>query len=255
MTAITAQPEAGRRLLWEGLHNARDLGGHQAAGGLTRFGAVVRSEVPTLLTDAGRRQLEEHGVTGCLDLRSDEEAAEEPTPLMLERGYRRVPILDRESMLRVREMHRSEELMRFLLYTRSEQIAEALLNLLDLSAGGGVLVHCRAGKDRTGLLAALLLANAGVEAEAIALDHARSRLNLEPLFAYWATRARSEEERALASMRTFVPTRESMLVTLAGLKARHGGAAGYLRDAGLTADEVAALRLLLVQPVSPERAA
>jgi protein-tyrosine phosphatase len=253
--SITLPAEAEGKLAWDGLHNARDLGGIDTPDGPTRFGVVVRSEAPTLLTAGGRRRLEEHGVSAYLDLRSDEEAAEEPSPFALERGYRRVTILDREAMQRVRRMHESEDLMRFMLFKRAELIGEALLNLLDLSATGGVLVHCRAGKDRTGIVSALLLSNAGACNQAVADEHARSRLNLEPLFAYWASRARSEEERALASMPKFVPTRESMLVTLDEIAARHGGVPQYLRHIGLTADEVAALRLLLVSRRSANEAA
>jgi protein-tyrosine phosphatase len=244
--SITLAAEAERKLRFDGLHNARDLGGIDTPDGPTRYGAVVRSEAPTLLSAEGRRQLDEHGITGYLDLRSDEEAAEEPSPFALERGYRRVAILDSDAMQNVRGMHESEDLMRFMLFKRAELIGEALLNLLDLSVTGGVLVHCRAGKDRTGIVTALLLSNAGAGVQAVADEHARSRLNLEPLFAYWASRAQTEEERTLVSMRKFVPTRESMLATLAEIAARHVGVPQYLRDIGLTADEVAALRLLLV---------
>jgi protein-tyrosine phosphatase len=253
--SITLPVAAERKSGWDGLHNARDLGGIDTADGPTRFGVVVRSEAPTLLTAEGRRQLDEYGVNAYLDLRSDEEAAEEPSPFALERGYRRVAILDQEAMHHVRGMHESEDLMHFMLFKRAELVGEALLNLLDLSVTGGVLVHCRAGKDRTGIMAALLLSNAGVSWDAVADEHARSRLHLEPLFAYWASRAQSDEERALASMRKFVPTRESMLVTLGEIAARHGAVPQYLRHIGLTADEVTALRLLLIPRRSANEAA
>ncbi len=253
--SITLPAAIDRKLGWDGLHNARDLGGIETPDGPTRFGVVVRSEAPTLLTAHGRDQLEEYGISGHLDLRADEEADEEPSPFAGERGYRRVAILDREAMERVRGMHESEDLMHYMLFKRGELIGEALLNLLDLSATGGVLVHCRAGKDRTGILAALLLSNAGATPDAIADEHAKSRLNLEPLFAYWASRAQSEEERSLASMRKFVPTRESMLVTLGEIAARHGGVPLYLRHIGLTADEVTALGLLLIPSRTTNEAA
>lgn len=236
-----------RHLEIEGLYNARDLGGHPTPHGPTRRRAVVRSEAPTSLTETGRSQLAEHGVTAYLDLRSDEEAGEEPSPFAGSRWYRRVPLLDHTALLEVRELRRSEDLMRHLLFRRAEMVGEALLTLLDLAQTGGVLVHCRAGKDRTGLLAALLLANAGVEPTAVAVDHAHSQSRLEPLFAIWAARAGSDEERALISMRRFERTPQSMLVTLAELDARHAGVGGYLRFIGLLADEVAALQLVLVE--------
>jgi protein tyrosine/serine phosphatase len=209
--------EAGARLDWDGLQNARDLGGHPTPSGPTRHRVVVRSEVPSGLTQEGLRMLEEHGITGFLDLRSREEADTEPSPFTTRPGHRRVAMLDREAMGRVRKMTESEELFEFLLLDRARLVGEALGALLLLSAGGGVLVHCRAGKDRTGIVSALLLANAEVPWKTIAADHARSDVNLEPLFAVWAAEAVGEEERALASMRRFVAT----FTVLADEVARH----------------------------------
>src|ERR1700738_1747567 len=167
----TLRIQAGSTLDWDGLHNARDLGGHPTPSGPTRYGAVVRSEVPSRMTIPGRRKLEEHGIAGFLDLRSRNEADSEPSPFALRPGYRRVALLDREAMTLVRAMTESEELCEYLLLERGHLIGEALGTLLLLSAGGGVLVHCRAGKDRTGIIAGLMLANAGVPWKAIATDH------------------------------------------------------------------------------------
>lgn len=244
---MSSQPSiAGMDLAIEGLHNARDLGGHAGPHGITRHGAVVRSESPALLTEAGRQALRAHGITASLDLRSDEEVDEEPSPLAASNLYKRAPILDREAMLKVRDLSHSEDLMQFMLFERSAQLAGALAGLLELAAAGGVLIHCRAGKDRTGLVAALLLANVGVPPVDIADDHARSNLNLEPLFAHWQSIAKNEEEKALASMRRFAPTRESMLVTLDAVAARSGGVPQYLVEIGLSETQVAGLRRLLL---------
>jgi protein-tyrosine phosphatase len=245
------QPAAGASLDWAGLHNARDLGGHLTPQGRTRYGAVVRSEAPTRLTAAGRERLREHGITGFVDLRSEEEAAAEPSPFAGGRGYRRVPILDRPAMQAVRGMRRSEDLLRFMVFDRTELIGEALLNVLDLSADGGVLIHCRVGKDRTGVVAALLLLNAGVDPADVAADHARSEANLEPLLASLAVEARTDEERAEAGMRRFAPTPDSLLVALREITERHGSVPRYLREIGLTTDELAALRLLLTPSRRP----
>jgi protein-tyrosine phosphatase len=237
--------DAGARLEWDGLQNARDLGGHPTPSGPTRHQVVVRSEVPSRLTPNGRRRLEEHGISGFLDLRSREEADAEPSPFATRPGYRRVGMLDREAMGRVRRMTESEELFEYLLLDRAHLVGEALGAVLLLSTGGGVIVHCRAGKDRTGIISALLLANADVPWKSIAVDHARSDANLEPLFAIWAAEAVGEEERALASMRRFVATRRSVLRALGQVEAMYGSIAAYLVTTGLSHDEVNALHALL----------
>ena len=143
-------------------------------------------------------------------------------------------------------MTTAEELMKFILFDRADLVGAALLTLLELAGNGGVLVHCRVGKDRTGVVAALLLSNAGVQPEVIADDHALSRQYLEPLFATWAQRSPDDGARALAATRKFIPTRESMLHLLATVTSRHGGVPNYLREIGLAGDEIAALRLVLL---------
>ena len=66
----TEQREWARLLAWEGLLNARDLGGYPAAGGAqTRWGAVVRSDSLAALTEAGRAALADYGVRAIVDHR------------------------------------------------------------------------------------------------------------------------------------------------------------------------------------------
>ena len=70
-----------RQLEWEGCLNVRDLGGYPAANGReTRWGAVVRSDNLSPLTDAGREALRDHGIRSIIDLRMPEEAEQLPNP-------------------------------------------------------------------------------------------------------------------------------------------------------------------------------
>lgn len=242
-------PEAIATRSLPGFLNARDLGGHRAGSSVTRSRVVVRAEAPTRMTEDDQRLLLERGVGGFLDLRTDREAVDEPSPFRDHPGYLRVGILD-DLALRgeVRRLTDSDALLAYLVHDRAAGVASAMRGLLELSETGTVLVHCRAGKDRTGVVAALLLWNAGVADDAIARDHALSGPNMEALYAIWAAASPGpiDPDSTLNSGRRFPPTAASMQRTLTRLASRHGSAAGYLRWAGLGDGEIVGLRSMLV---------
>ena len=107
------------------------------------------------------------------------------------------------------------------------------------------MVHCAAGKDRTGVVVALALAVAGVGHDDIVADYAMTADVIEALFAKLAaspTYAGDMESRDVAS---HTPRAETMDRVLTLLDERHGGAAGWLEAHGFGADEQAALRARL----------
>jgi protein-tyrosine phosphatase len=116
----------------------------------------------------------------------------------------------------------------------------AILNAIATAPSGGMVVHCGVGKDRTGVIVALLLAVAGVGREAIAADYALSGPRLAALarreLAKEADPTRRHRLRAMWEA-------EPGLITglLDDLERRHGAVAGYLRDVGV--DERAQERL------------
>jgi protein-tyrosine phosphatase len=112
---------------------------------------------------------------------------------------------------------------------------------------GGVLIHCHAGKDRTGIVVALLLSLVGVPDDAIAADYALSYPNLIPVYdALLDERGVTDpaERARLHASRRSDP--ETILATLAHVRERHGGPESYLLAAGLTSDDLAALRTRLL---------
>jgi protein-tyrosine phosphatase len=103
---------------------------------------------------------------------------------------------------------------------------------------GGVVVHCVGGKDRTGLLSAFLLHLAGVADEEIAADYALSEERLRPRHEAWFEAAGSEEE--LERLRRIAQTPAASMAGVFGeLERRYGSVEGFLRDAGLTEEELA----------------
>jgi protein-tyrosine phosphatase len=119
----------------------------------------------------------------------------------------------------------------------------AICQAIAAAPAGVVLVHCQAGKDRTGIVVALLLALVGVADDVIAADYALSYPNLVGEY----DRQLDEqgvtdpaEREAVHRARRSDP--ETILATLAHLRERHGGVDAYLRAAGLAPHELQALR-------------
>jgi Protein tyrosine/serine phosphatase len=111
---------------------------------------------------------------------------------------------------------------------------------------GGVLVHCHAGKDRTGIVIAVTLAAVGVSDDEIADDYALSQLVLEPLIADWLEHMSHDpiEQQRLRLLSD--PRREAILDTLVYLRQRYGSAAQYLLGAGMPAEQLERLWARLV---------
>jgi protein-tyrosine phosphatase len=106
---------------------------------------------------------------------------------------------------------------------------------------GGVVIHCHAGKDRTGLITALALGIAGVEASVIAEDYAATDVFLAEHYAAELNAAKDESTREyLQSFQNSSP--EVMLETLGFLEEKFGGIAAYLHQAGVSQDSLERLR-------------
>jgi protein tyrosine/serine phosphatase len=109
---------------------------------------------------------------------------------------------------------------------------------------GGVVVHCMGGKDRTGLITALLLSLAGVDDEQIAADYALSEERLRPRHELWFAEAATEAE--LTRLKRIAQTPAASIAgVLAELERRYGSVEGYLRDAGVSDDDLARARARL----------
>jgi protein-tyrosine phosphatase len=253
----TEQREWTRRLEWEGCLNARDLGGYATQDGReTRWGTVVRSDSPAALTDTGRAALADYGVRAIVDLRLPAELADDPNPFA-EPGdhgiaYTNVSIIDPAAGFPPDTVTLAENYL-WSLERFSGLVAQAV-EAVARAPEGAVLVHCAAGKDRTGLISALLLGLAGVPAETIAADYAMTAELLWPREQEWLAGLPPEEraERA-AMMARYAPTAEVMLAVLAGLTERFGGVEPYLLAAGVERDDLDRLRDRLVAPAGSPR--
>jgi protein tyrosine/serine phosphatase len=244
-------------LAWEGCLNVRDLGGLPLEDGRrTPAGRVVRSDNVRKLTDAGWRSLADHGVTRIVDLRWPEELAEDqPRDVDIEVVH--VSVLgegyDEEYVARLDEHldsvddiadHYAWSYVDFLERYR-DRFGLAFAAVAD--AEGAVVVHCMGGKDRTGLVSALLLRLAGVSLEAIGADYALSAENLEPRTQAWLEEAPDPVSRARRVKLGATPA-EGMVRVLEEIESRYDDVAAYLRAAGLTGEQVDRLRERLTTP-------
>jgi protein-tyrosine phosphatase len=243
-----------RTLLWDGCLNIRDLGGHPTEdGGFTRFGAVVRADSIRKLSEEGWREVVDYRIATIVDLRFHSELDADPpqelpvevvhVPVFPEPGSPVWPEID--AIARAAGDHAAVTSTFYLeLLERSgPRFAEAITAVAE-APPGGVLVHCTAGKDRTGLVAALLLRLAGVALPEIGADYAITERNLAEATRLWVDEAEDEEERARRVQMSLTPA-AAMVGTLEELERRHGSAAGYLRAGGATSAVLAGARARL----------
>ena len=241
-----------RDLAWDGCLNVRDLGGHPTEDGLeTRWRSVVRADSVRALTDAGWESLVAHGVERIVDLRSHGEVAADPpqdvpiqvvhVPVLPEHGdpvWEEIERVAGSDPGRETEIFYLESLRRW-----GDRFVDAVAAVADASEAP-VVVHCQGGRDRTGIVAALLLRLAGVSREDAAADYALSSARLEPNWRRWVYEAPDDEERERRVRLSATPA-PTMFGTLEGLEREHGSVAEFLRAHGLSDESVVRARARL----------
>jgi protein-tyrosine phosphatase len=256
----------------EGLANLRDVGGLPTVdGGAIATGRLLRSDNLQTLTPADVERLLELGLTDVVDLRSDYEAEREgPGPLAgssvrvrqlsVFREWRagvgeekpdvRPEVLPEDALpwvdLEPTVQLENEIAGIYLSYVldRPDSIIAALRTIAE--SEGAVLVHCAAGKDRTGTVVALALALAGVEREAIIADYAASSDRVERIVARLVaspTYAENLRDRPMDSHRSWPQTMSDFL---GHVDETYGGVEQLLITLGWTADDTARLRAKLL---------
>jgi len=238
-----------RHLGLEGTYNLRDLGGyHTLDGRTTRWRTFFRSDSLHRLPPAAQTTLLDYGVRTVIDLRRSDELHVAPNVFAgaPEVTYHQISLLVDAPPPRGVRPRPLVETYRMILDERQDQLRQALMTL---AAPGGLpaLVHCTAGKDRTGLVVALVLGLLGVPTPTIVEDYV--------LTAQYLVGTYLEEVRQRAA-RNGIPWEwyqhqvdchpEFMHTTLQYLEERYGNIATYARTIGLSDEQCARFREALL---------
>lgn len=250
--------DAQRVIPLQGAWNVRSFAGLQGRHGPIPADAFVRTADLGRLIDADRDALAAAGVKLDIDLRTADEEAQSPDLLARDDrfDYQRISLMGTEKM-DLQKMMTSfpdslgEAYVQWLGHSQPQ--FKQVFQRIAAQQDGTVLFHCTAGKDRTGIIAGLLLDLAGVPKAEIVHNYAISAHYLEgqpkdsAMNAQIMALVRQNPEigRKMAGMAGTAP--DNMEQFLAALHSQYGGAEGYLKSIGVSEQEIQQLKVRLGQ--------
>jgi len=238
--------------------NARDLGGYPADGGVTRYGVFIRSEVPKLLSKGDMEYFKKMDLRTVLDFRSHGEAVL-THDVLADCGwlsYHEMPMFDPAAAAGgLKNMEPPKWEVGFtwgMQYVEmSERHKDWVRDVMHLLAvcEGAALYHCTTGKDRTGIVSALLLSVCGVRDEDIIADYCVSQVYLREMYRYMAQFAPEGKTEPDLEDAFFSTSPKNMETLLDAIHERYGSAEEYLRSCGVGDADIAAIRAKLIERV------
>jgi len=226
-----------RRIELDGCVNFRDLGGYPTADGRSiRWRTLFRSDALHALTHADVAQLASIGLSDIVDLRSSFELDAEGRGLLEREAmvFHHTPLFDGDPKSGDRAAAATMTLgERYLglMVVGQKKIANVVRILA--AARGGAVYHCAAGKDRTGVISAVLLGALGVPDDLIVVDYALSAERIDAIIARVMSMKGYEDALQHMPADTLHALPETMEKVVAEIGARYGSMEGYLRDAGV----------------------
>ncbi|MEP7287379.1 MAG: tyrosine-protein phosphatase [Chloroflexota bacterium] len=224
-----------RHLTLDGGYNVRDLGGYPTQDGhYTQMQILIRAGNLDKLSVTGRQQLIDFGVKTIIDLRDEWEAQSFPDIFAqsTEVKYYNVPLIgnslssDEHWKIAMKSYNQLHELYAIYLNLCQPQV-KAIVHAVAESTPA-TLIHCHAGKDRTGLVTALVLAAVGVPAALIAEDYAHTNAQITFLIDQWREEALKRGQDMQRFEHDVDSAPETMVSTLNYLQEHYGGATNYL---------------------------
>ena len=247
-----------RRLPLTGLFNARDLGGFPTGDGrITKYRSFIRCEAPLKLTDSDLSFLKEYNITTSIDFRGNREVERQPSLLkdVPWITYFRSPTFNEQVAFGSRRKSQGPPVTSFVdwgeKYIEMADGCKAWVRrTLEIisESDGAVMYNCTTGKDRTGMISALLLGLCGVSYEDITADYCVSELYLTPVYKE-LIRAYLEhwpEETAQITDPFFKTAPKNMQCLLTHFDDEYGGVAGYVAACGTDTNVIEAIRKKLI---------
>jgi protein-tyrosine phosphatase len=245
-----------RTLNVPGVTNLRDVGGYPAANrALTRWGTLLRSGTMNGLKPEQAEPLERIGLRTIIDLRRPSEIRNDPQPQLISASgaasYHNISLLtDDIEQARKENNYLLPDIYRAMIDHAQAEVAETISILAEPEAFPA-LVRCTAGKDRTGIIIALLLRVAGVPDDTIVYDYALSQKSMET-----EEFINFQQAHILARGNDWDHYQRNFLISpadfmrdaLAHIDTGYGSASGYLQEIGIDVATMNHLRTTLVQP-------
>ena len=232
------------RLVLPGIYNLRHVGGYATLDGRAiRPYALFRSDSLHRLSPEGQARLLGYGLRAVIDLRRKEEIIHEPNLLarLPQIDYRNLSLYD--NWREVMPDGPPESVLE--MYQNIVDRCQAAIGQVLCTAATGpfpLLIHCKVGKDRTGIIVALLLAALGIPQETIIADYTESQANLQPLLPELMSAAATAGFDLQRYSRLLQSPPEAMTGLLAHFDQQYGGVNAYLDTCGFTSTSREQLR-------------
>jgi protein-tyrosine phosphatase len=242
-----------RKVDFAGTQNLRDLGGIPTVVGATRFGAIYRSDRLSNLSAADHVKIGDLGISTVIDMRIAEERVKAPNRLPVDGSVRQIvrEFMPRRTARLLQGVNSGEFSAETTFHQMLEQYKSMALehmgdyrgvidDLLEHRHSPSVF-HCTSGKDRTGMVAAILLLAIEASEEAIVADYVMTEGNIEKLDIF----AASADPRAVDVVMSAKP--DYICAAMGAMIDNFGSTAAYLREGiGLNEKKHELLRTLLV---------
>ena len=247
---MTNATEFDRHIPLEGAVNFRDLGGYETTDGhRIRWRTLFRADGLSRLTPPDRAAIRQLGVATVIDLRTTAEVESGRFPVdEIPVGFHHLPLLDTIPDPERFELAPGMLAAQYqaIAHDAAPQIAEALSIMAERRAHP-VIVHCAAGKDRTGVLVAVLLGLLGVPDETIVADYALSERAMGSLRQKLIERYPEGREVIEGASELFSAAPSNISTLLDSLSERYGSIADYAASSGAGPAVVDSLRATLLE--------
>ena len=223
-----------KRYLVDSIENMRDIGGYQAKGKKLQYGKLIRSNLPNKITQEDVEELKELGIKKVIDLRTEEEVKN------------KISVFENDDCFKLfhYEMNGGGKIpesceMVSTSYMNMLEGKDIIRNIFKLLAenNDGILYFCNAGKDRTGVITALILMTLGVKKEDIISDYALSSTYMKDFLEDFAQESSNKDIKDIITPKT-----QYMEQFLNDFETKYSNIDNYLNIIGVKEEEITKIR-------------